>query len=378
MRIALVIEKMSPDSGGRERSVAEIAAELARRGHDVTVLCQEGKSDITGVEVLPLGTVGIGRAGRLAKFAATVRQVVRREGYDIVHATLPVPGANVYQPRGGTIPGQLAGKQRRLCPLGRTISRAVLPLNRARMLALKLERQIVADPAVMCLGISQMVLEEFSCHYDRRQNVRLVYSGVDVPQVNEARRISWRTQWRQRWKMGEKTVVFLTVAHNFALKGVAETIEAFADLTSDNARLIIVGGRRVGAYRRLAGQCGVSERVVFEDAVANIFELYSAADAVVLLSWQDACSRVVLEAIRWSVPSLTTRFNGAAELLAHGAGITVESPRDRPGIVAGMEKLSDKPKRLDMANACRVAADFASNTRQVDELEKIYAEIVGR
>ena len=377
MRIALVIEKMDSARGGRERSVAEIGAELSRRDHDVTVLCQEGESDIAGVEVLPLGTVGIGRAGRLAKFAVAVRQVVRREGYDIVHATLPAPGANVYQPRGGTVPGQIAGRRRHLCPLGRIISQAVLPLNRARMSAWKLEKQIAADPAVMCLGVSQMVADEFATYYNRRENVRLIYSGVEVPQVDEATRSSWRAQWRQRWGIGEKTVVFLVVAHNFALKGVAETIEAFADFPSDDARLVIVGGKEFGPYRRLAERCGVGERVVFERVVENIFELYSAADAVVLLSWQDACSRVALEAIRWSVPSMTTRFNGAAELLARGAGIVVESPRDRPGIVAGMGKLSDTKRRLDMVNACRVAADFASNARQVDELEKVYKEIAG-
>ncbi len=378
MRIALVIEKMDSARGGRERSVAEISAELARRGHDVTILCQEGESDITGVKVLPLGSPGLSRAGKPAKFAEAVLDIVQREKYDIVHATLPVPAANVYQPRGGTIDGQLAGKSRRFCQTGRTIRRAGLLFNPKRRCELRLEKQLLADPAVMCLGISQMVVEEFAAYYGRRENVRLVYSGVEVPQVNEQVRETWRAQRRQQWGIGEKTVVFLTVAHNFALKGVVETINAFADSASGDARLVIVGGSEAGAYRRLAERLGASERIVFEGTVENIFELYSAADAVVLLSWQDACSRVVLEAIRWSVPSLTTRFNGAAELLAHGAGVVVESPRDRAGIITGMAKLSDPKKHRQMVNACLEAADFAANKRQVDELEKIYAEIVGR
>ncbi len=366
---------MDSARGGRERSVAEISAELARRGHDVTILCQEGESAPAGVEVLPLGFTG---RGKPAKFAEAVRDVVQREKYDIVHATLPVPAANVYQPRGGTIHGQLAGKSRRFCPLGRTIKRAGLLFNTKRRCELRLEKQLLADPAVMCLGVSQMIVEEFAAYYGLRQNVRLVYGGVEVPQVDDELRETWRAQWRQRWGIGEKTVVFLTVAHNFALKGVAETINAFADWASGDARLVIVGGSEAGAYRRLAERLGVGERLVFEDAVENIFELYSAADAVVLLSWQDACSRVVLEAIRWSVPSLTTRFNGAAELLAKGAGVVVESPRDRAGIIAGMAKLSDPKKHRQMVNACLEAADFAANKRQVDKLEKVYAEIVGR
>ncbi|MDY7010758.1 MAG: glycosyltransferase family 4 protein [Planctomycetota bacterium] len=378
MRIALVIEKMDPHRGGRERSVVEIASELARRGHDVTILCRESESGVAGVKVMPLACGGTGRADKLEQFCAAIRQVVDQQGYDIVHATLPVPGANVYQPRGGTIPGQLAAKARRFRPLGRAIRQAGMLFNPKRRCESRLEKQIVADSSVMCLGISQMVLGEFTVYYGRSENVRLVYSGVEVPQTDEETRETWRTQWRRRWGIGEKIIVFLTIAHNFALKGVAETIEAFADWKSDDARLVIIGGGSgVGAYLRRAGRLGVGDRVVFEDAVANIFELYSAADAVVLLSWQDACSRVVLEAIRWGLPSLTTRFNGAAELLARGAGIIVESPRDRAGIIAGMAKLSDPKKRRRMVNACLETADFAANKRQVDELEKIYTEIAG-
>ncbi len=375
MRIALVIEKMDSTRGGRERSVAEIAAELARRGHDVTVLCQEGNLDLTGVKVLPLGFAGLSQP---AKFAETVREFTQREKYDIVHATLPIPSANVYQPRGGTIPGQLEAKAKRLRPLGRIIRRTALPLNPKRRCELKMEKQIVADKSVMCLGVSQMVVEEFANHYGRRENVRLVYNGVEIPQVDEATRQTWRTQWRQKWYVGEKDIVFLAVAHNFALKGIDAAIKALVDFSSSEARLVIVGGGKTNRYLRLAGRCGVGERVVFEQVVENIFELYSAADAVVLLSWQDACSRVILEALRWSVPSLTTRFNGAAELLARGAGVVVDSPQDKTGIVAGMKKLSDTKKRMDMTDACRKTSDFASNTRQVDELEKIYNEIVER
>jgi hypothetical protein len=68
--------------GGRERSVAEIAAELAHRGHDVTILCQEGESAPAGVKVSPLGFTG---RGQPAKFAEAVREITQREKYDITN-----------------------------------------------------------------------------------------------------------------------------------------------------------------------------------------------------------------------------------------------------------------------------------------------------
>ena len=377
LKIALVIERMDPQRGGRERSVAEIAAGLARRGHGVSVLCRSGSLDSPGVEVVALGSAGATRAGRARSFAKAVTEAARREAYDVLHATLPVPGANVYQPRGGTIPALLAAKARRAGALGRLWQRIALPLNRARRLAWKFEKRIVADPGVACLAVSQLVAEEFALYYGRRENVHVVYGGVAVPCVDAEGRASWRAQWRRRWGAADEDVVFVCAATNFELKGVGETVEAFAEFCTarTGAWLVIVGGGSAGPHRRAAERLGVGERVLFEEPVANVFPLYSAADAVVLLSWQDACSRVVLEALRWGLPSLTTRYNGAAELLARGAGKVVESPRDRAAVVAALAELADPARRAVMADACRAEADFACNERQVDELERIYREV---
>ena len=109
--------------------------------------------------------------------------------------------------------------------------------------------------------------------------------------------------------------------------------------------------------------------------VSDIFRYYSAADVVLLLSWQDACSRVILEAVRWGVPSITTRYNGAAEVLAEGAGIVVESPDDSAGVAAALATMCDPASRAHMRRACLAKADYLSIRRHVDELEALYREL---
>ncbi|MHC4294888.1 MAG: glycosyltransferase, partial [Planctomycetota bacterium] len=108
MKIALVIEKFDPARGGRETSTAQIAAGLVRRGNDVTILCHSGESGRKDVTVKKFPPRGILRVQRLSNFLSDVRTATGEVDYDIVHAMLPAPGANVYQPRGGTIPGQIA------------------------------------------------------------------------------------------------------------------------------------------------------------------------------------------------------------------------------------------------------------------------------
>ena len=79
------------------------------------------------------------------------------------------------------------------------------------------------------------------------------------------------------------------------------------------------------------------------------------------------------------IPSVTTVYNGAAEILAvSGAGIVVSSPKDTKAIVAAMEELADPRRRAARREACLAVADRLGVERHVDELMNVYAEITAR
>lgn len=380
MRIALVIERMDLNRGGREISIAQMASSLSRRGHEVTILCQSGSWASDGVTVQQLGRRGLNKVQRLANFVRAVRDTIDGGRFDIVHATLPIPGANVYQPRGGTIPGQIAGSARRWGPLG-PLRKLLGPVNAHRRLMAKLEQQVLCDPNVLCLAVSQMVAEEFKTHYRRQQRVRVIYNAVDVPNVDAEQVAHWRQRRRYLLGVAGDNPVFLTIARNFGLKGVADTISAFAKWFHSyhgriNGRLVVIGRQNPENYLRHASLRDIGPCVLFVAPTDDIFQWYSAADACILLSWYDPCSRVVLEAVRWGVPAITTVFNGAAEILSTaGAGLVVSSPRDTRAVVAAMDELTDPATRSAHAQQCVQTADALSMDRHVDELLGAYAEI---
>ena len=387
LRIALVIEQMDPARGGRETSTAQIACALARRGHEVTVLCRGGALDVPGVCIDPVGARGWGRSGRLGNFVADVREAIRLGRFDIVHAMLPVPGADVYQLRGGTVPAQRAAGRRRRGPLAGLVAGLCEPLNLHRARMAKLEAQVVADRRVLCLPVSRMVARELADYYGRAEAVRVVYNGVEVPAADSALRSRWRERRRAELGIGAEAVVFLTVANNFRLKGVPEAISALArwwrrwrggHQPGVDVHLVVAGGGDLQLAERWAGIHGVADKVHVVGHVRDIFTWYAAADAVVLLSWYDPCSRVVLEATRWGVPSITTRFNGAAEVLAGGAGLVVGSPRDVDAVAAAMDTLTDPRRREACSAACAQLADGLSIERHVEGLLAAYAELLER
>ena len=380
MKIALVIERMDTARGGRETSTAQIAQALVARGHDVTVLCQSALWRGPGVNVVEVGRRGLTRSARLRNFAADVRGEVDWGGFDIVHGMGPFPGVNVYQPRSGTVPAQRDANLRRRKAATQILRRLTGGLNRRQVLTGEMERALLADPNVWILPGSRMVASELHRYYGRTDGVRVVFNAVDVPQLIGHRPDDARQRLRLQIGAEPDTVVFLTIATNWALKGVGESIVAFARWRQrrsrdTDARLVLLGSEDADDYQRLATLHEVDRHVVLAPPTEEVASWYAAADVCVLLSWYDPCSRVVLEAVRLGIPSITTAFNGAAEALADGAGLVVPSPADTFAVAEALETMYDPTRRARAADACRARADGLAVDRHVDQLLAVYAEV---
>jgi len=374
MKIALVIERLDTHRGGRETSTAQTAVELVRNGCEVTIVCRTSSWSAPGVEVLELGSRSGSHTSRLRGFAADVAEAVSGRNFDIVQTTLPLPCANIYRPRGGTIPAQLAASLRRRSRAGRMLRKLTEPFNSYRRAMAQFERELLTGGRALCLCVSRMVRDECREHYGLSDGVEVVFNCVDVP--GEESRQEDRGRLRDEIEAGPDDPVFLTVATNFELKGVARGIEAFAqwrrDSGSDGSRLVVVGRASPDRYVKLASDCGAADAVVFAPPANNVFQWFAAADAVMLLSWYDPCSRVVLEAARWAIPSITTQFNGAAEAFTDGGCIVVDSPLDRSGIVKAFETLADPETREEHSQACGKLGDWLGSQRHAKELLDAY------
>jgi UDP-glucose:(heptosyl)LPS alpha-1,3-glucosyltransferase len=205
-----------------------------------------------------------------------------------------------------------------------------------------------------------------------------VQNAVGLPAESEASRRRRREQLRAEQGVGDDEPVFLTIATNFELKGVAELIRALADWRRRHGggRLWVLGRERPQRYARLAARLGVADAVQFFPATRDVFAWYAAADACVLLSWYDPCSRVVLEAMRMGLPTITTAYNGAADLLADGAGLVVSSPRDRAAVVEALDRAVDPLERSKMLAACHAAGSRIRVENHARALVDLYEGIV--
>jgi UDP-glucose:(heptosyl)LPS alpha-1,3-glucosyltransferase len=116
---------------------------------------------------------------------------------------------------------------------------------------------------------------------------------------------------------------------------------------------------------------GLSSQVRFLGTVpeAEMGRLYRSCDALVHPTYSDHCSLVVLEALACGLPVVTTRQNGAAELMESGKqGLILDHANDVAALADSLVQLQDRARLAQMREAAillRPRIDFDTHAQQV-------------
>ncbi len=376
MRVAIVQETAAPDLGGAETSVSEMAAALVELGADVTVLhraapdsADDERRDQFGVRWRGLPAAGSAKWRSTLRFIEAADRLCRDERYDIVHAVTPCFAAKVYQPRGGTYPETV----RRNLALEPTLVHRALKwfdrrLNwRQRLLSL-VERRLLTDArAPVVAAVSTYVKQQVHADYGLPdERVRVVFNGVAIPKDASATREREPNQLRA-----------LFVAHNFKLKGLRELIAAWPRIhEATSMKLTVVGRDRAARYQRLTQRGGVQAAIEFVGATDDIESWWSRADLLIHPTWYDPCSRVVLEALVRGKPVVTTRFNGAAEVVTSETGVVIDSPRATGALTKAVIHCASDAQRTQARQQMDAAREQLSIERHARELAALYEDVL--
>ena len=167
---------------------------------------------------------------------------------------------------------------------------------------------------------------------------------------------------------------------NYRLKGLEPLLHAVALLPREQPfRLIVVGHPRTIRYERLARRLNVDDRVVFHGFCAETRNAYFAADFLVHPTFYDPCSLVVLEALACGLPVMTSRYNGASELLSppHD-GLVIDDPHDHGQLAASMTRLCDNEYRGACGQAAREAALRWTFEQHYRRMIQVFTEVAAR
>jgi UDP-glucose:(heptosyl)LPS alpha-1,3-glucosyltransferase len=391
-KIAIIIERADTALGGAERSVLELATALSALGLQVDMLAAKGQAN--GRKVHVLCPESPGRRVNYFVFEKALRKHLAENDYEIVHSVLPFDFADVYQPRGGTYAESIlrnAASYRN--GFLESYKRLTAFTNLRRGILLRAERKLArraGGPAIV--AISQYVAEQFKRHYDTdSQRIVVIRNGVKTDEPidpEEAGRLRSRITAESGITEADNAALFLFVANNFRLKGLAPLIKAMSAAAccdmKRKAYLIVAGAGKMEKYRRLAAKLGphaADKRMVFLGQLSHIRNVLSIIDVAVLPTYYDPSSRFILEALAAGKPVITTRFNGATDSFVDNRhGKVVDSPENVDALTKAICYFTDAGNVRKAAQA--IAEDNLKKRisvgRVAGQLMEVYESVLQR
>jgi glycosyltransferase involved in cell wall biosynthesis len=395
LKLALVSEHASPlaaiggvDAGGQNVHVAELAAGLARRGHEVTVFTRRDDPDLpervstaSGYDVAHV-TAGPDRVlpkddllRHMPEFAAVLRRSWAEQPPDLVHAHFWMSGlasvAAAGRPGAGGVP-----VVQTFHALGSVKRRHQGAADTSPPQRVQLERSLCRNVAHVVATCSDEVFELRRLGL-ARDRASIVPCGVDTAVFTPKGPVAPRTD-RPR---------LLVLGRLVERKGQEDAVRALAAVPG--AELVVVGGPPadrldgdpfVGHLRAVAASLGVADRVCFTGAVAraDVPAWIRSADVVLAVPWYEPFGITPLEAMACGRPVVATAVGGLVDSVAEGVTGDLVPARDpvRLAEVVGA-LLADDARRAayGAAGVKRVRARYRWS-RVVADTEAVYRQVL--
>lgn len=377
MKVALV--RHSYGMGGAEQSVAYLASELGARGHEVHLFAHHiAGNDMHGMVFHRVPVIRGASVLKILSFAFNAASLLKKESFDIVHSFERTFYHDLYRAGDGCHQEWLLNRHR-ASPFRRPLDtinprhRAILAIQR-RIFTPGCSRWVIAN--------SMKTKQEIIRHYDYPEDrLIVVYNGVDLDRFHPQNRERLRAPARAVLGLAPDDLVLLFVGSGFERKGLSCFLKGVAWALSRHPKiplkLIVAGKGNPRSYLSLAHTLDLHERVRFVGAWATIEELYAAADAFVLPTLYDSFANVTLEAAAAGLPILTSRQNGASELIEDGrSGLIVNDPVDFSEMGEKLLECFDVERRRALGVAAREMAVQFPVSRYAQGTIQVYQTIL--
>jgi len=295
----------------------------------------------------------------LVKAGFYYRRLLRENDYDLAHAFFGFPtGWLCYRSvkklpyiislRGSDVPGQHARLQldyKMLAPIFRAIWKKAAAL-------------------VAC----SQGLKDRALRFMPSVPVEVIPNGVDLDRFHPARNSKKPDGLR-----------LLTVGRLSVTKRIELLIDAVEILHTDGHKLgltIAGGGQLEQELRHLVQQKGLNDIIKVTGRVdpEDMPQMYRQSDIFVSASMQEGMSNAMLEATASGLPIITTRCEGAEELVADNGMVVEEASGE--AIAQAIKKLAnDRPLCKQMAEAARSRAEQFTWNRIAEKYLALYKRI---
>jgi UDP-glucose:(heptosyl)LPS alpha-1,3-glucosyltransferase len=213
------------------------------------------------------------------------------------------------------------------------------------------------------------------------EKITVVHNGVDLNKFNPDEKQGIRKSIRKNLGIKNDETVLLFAGNDFRRKGLQFAMQCAANLIKKGlkVKLLIAGRQKAGPYLRLVRKNGYADNILFLGHVEKIESVFCASDMFILPTFYDPFSNVCLEAMACGLPVMTTRLNGAAEIIEDRvSGLLVDSPGHfEEMITAASSVIENNASGLkEMSEKAVLAARQNPVEKNIQETEKVYLEVM--
>ncbi len=220
--------------------------------------------------------------------------------------------------------------------------------------------------------IKQQIIDTYGI---KEEKIEVIYNGISLEKPNF--QISYthvKKEYLIQKENGEK--IFLYVGSGFKRKGVEEFLTILSKLRFRNFKAFIVGKeKKIGYYQKLTKELNLESKVIFTGPRSDVKDFYTISDIFLFPTRYEPFSNVVLEAMNYSNVVITTKQNGASEIL--DSNYTMASSVDY-SIVEKIDDLlvnQDKIDKIKLMNL-QIVKNFTIE-KNVEKTLEVIKEIKG-
>ena len=205
------------------------------------------------------------------------------------------------------------------------------------------------------------------------EKIEVVYNGINLVEMNL---MASQMKLENEFKIDfNKTRVLLYVGSGFKRKGVEEFLHIISKLNDTNIVAFVIGKEKnLKYYQNLSVALGVEKKVIFTGARDDVKDFYTVADIFLFPTRYEPFSNVVLEAMSCQCAVITTKQNGASEIL--DSEWVMKVPTDY-SVVSKIDDLLNSNQKLESVKArnLEIVQNF-SIERNVEETLKVINEVM--
>jgi len=359
LRIAVVRRECGMGLGGAEAHCANVCAWLTEKGHNVTVVAD--KSLLPGLPFSKAPVWGRGSILKNLSFFLFVSKVLNTGDFEMSYGLSRVAPVDVLR-----ISDPLHAAWLDLGYHRGNKFRRIRPRHR---LLLWMEAKAIREAKAIVTN-SRLVKNQVQHYYSIcAEKVTVIYNGVDLkrfrPMTQEDRVLAKKTMG-----ISDDATVFVFAGSDLRRKGLSQLLSALAQFREQPFILLVAGSMGNRNLKKRIEEMGLGQNVKWLGYMKDIERVYALADLFILPTYYDPFANTNLEAMACGTPALTTRQNGAAEVVEQVAPwLVVERPfhRNITEALGAFTALPAQERRLLGEKACRVVQKFTWQ-RHIEDL----------